>query len=150
MFVVSGGGRLVTRLRMILLAAASFAATAFAQGSGNVPLAEMGTSESGADPDWPFVVRRTVTGNILWVKKDDDATLIVVEDVRGRRAVFTVNPKTRFKADKKTELAGKKRISAGDLKVGESVTVTFMPDTGRVLALRFTAKISTPMSPAKS
>jgi hypothetical protein len=125
------------RFCIILPVAAAMMATAWAQGSGNVPLAEMGTADSSSD--WPFQVTRTVTGNVLWVKNDGDIALIVVEDNRGKRAVFTVNQKTRFKADKKTEYAGKKHVSADDLAIGQRVAITFAGDSGEVLALKFMA-----------
>jgi hypothetical protein len=124
---------------MILPVSAMMVATAWAQGSGNVPLAEMGTG-GDANSDWPFQVTRTVTGNVLWIMKNGDINLIVVEDNRGRRAVFTVTQQTRFKADKKTEYAGKKRITADDMAVGQRVTIIFTPDKGNVLALRFMQK----------
>ena len=122
----------------MLLVAVSMAGVAAAQGSGNAPLGELGRADS--DSDWPFLVTRTLAGKILWVKKDAHETLIVVEDSQGRRGVFTVNQKSRFKADKKTEYAGKKRISADDLEVGQLVKITFVPDSGRVVQLRFAAK----------
>ena len=128
----------MSRLCAMLLAAASMAGLAAAQGSGNAPLAELGSSDGGSDS--PFLVTRTMAGKILWIKKDDRETLVVVEDSQGRRGVFTVNPKTRFKADKNTEYAAKKRISAGDLEVGQLVKVTFVPDNGRVVQMRFAAK----------
>ena len=54
-------------------------------GSGNEPLAEMGSANSGSDG--PFLVTRTVSGDILWVMKSADEVLIVVQDNRGRRAI---------------------------------------------------------------
>lgn len=128
----------VTRFCLIVPLVAAITATAEGQGSGNESLAEMGTANSGSD--WPFLVTRTVSGDILWVMKSADEVLIVVQDNRGRRAVFTVNKKTRFKADKNTEYAGKKHISADDLAVGQRVTIVFTANAGDVLALRFIAK----------
>lgn len=122
----------------MLLVAASTAGLAAAQGSGNVPLTELGTADTNSDS--PFLVTRTLAGKILRIKKDVHETLIVVEDSQGRLGVFTVNQKSRFKADKNTEYAGKKRISVDDLEVGQLVKVTFVPDTGRVVQLRFAAK----------
>jgi len=122
----------------MLLATASMAALAGAQGSGNAPLAELGSADSSADS--PFLVTRTLAGKLLWIKKDQHETLIVVEDGQGRRGVLTINQKTRFRADKKTEYSGKKRISVDDLEVGQLVKVTFVPDNGRVVEVRFAAK----------
>jgi len=133
------GAKGLNRVLLFLSLTVCAASLVCAQGSGNVPLAEMGTS-TNADPDWPFAVTRIVSGKVLWIMRNDDATLIVVEDSRGRRGVFTVSPKTRLKADKKSEVASKKHISSQDLTVGQSVTVTFTPDTGKVLALRFLGK----------
>jgi hypothetical protein len=128
----------MSRLGTMLLAAASITALARGQGSGNAPLAELGSADGNSDS--PFTVTRTLAGKILWVKKDAHETLIVVEDSQGRRGVFTVNQKTRFRADKKTEYSSKKRISADDLEIGQMVRVTFVPDTGRVVQVRFAAK----------
>ena len=122
----------------MLLVAASMTGLAWAQGSGNAPLAELGSADT--DSDSPFTVTRTLAGKILWVKKDAHETLIVVEDSQGRRGVFTVNQKTRFRSDKNTETSSKKHISADDLEVGQIVRVTFIPDNGRVVRLRFAAK----------
>jgi len=98
----------------------------------------MGTADSNSDS--PFLVTRTLAGKVLRITKDGRETLIVVEDAQGRRGVFTINQKSRFKADKNTEFAAKKRISSDDLEVGQLVKVTFVPDTGRVVQLRFAAK----------
>ena len=125
------------RCCIFLPVVAAMMATAWARGSGNGPLAEMGTADSSSD--WPFQVTRTVTGDVLWVKKDGDISLIVVQDDRGKRAVFTVNQKTRFKADKKTEYAGRKHVTPDDLAVGQRVAITFVGNSGEVLALRFMA-----------
>jgi hypothetical protein len=124
----------------MLLATALVTGMARAQGSGNAPLAELGSADTDSDADSAFTVTRTLAGKILWVKKDVHDTLIVVEDSQGRRGVFTVNQKTRFRADRKTELASKRRISADDLQVGQMVRVSFVPDNGRVVRVRFTAK----------
>lgn len=129
----------MTRLLLILLLTVLQTGLA-AQGSGNAPLAELGEADSRSDSAFPFLVTRTVAGKILWIKTDHSATLIVVEDGRGRRGVFTINQKTRFKGDKKTEYAGKKHISVDDLVVGQVVKVTFIPDDGRVVQLRLSAK----------
>jgi hypothetical protein len=128
----------MSRLYTMLVTAACMAGLAVAQGSGNASLAELGSADSNSDS--PFLVTRTLAGKVLRVTKDGRETLIVVEDSQGRRGVFTVNQKSRFKADKNTELAGKKRISADDLEVGQLVKVTFVPDTGRVVQIRFAAK----------
>jgi hypothetical protein len=122
----------------MLLMATCMAGLAVAQGSGNASLAELGTADSNSDS--PFLVTRTLAGKVLRVTKDGRETLIVVEDSQGRRGVFTVNQKSKFKADKNTELAGKKRISSDDLEAGQLVRVTFVPNTGRVVQIRFAAK----------
>lgn len=128
----------MSRLYSMLLVAVSMAGLAVAQGSGNASLAELGTADSNSDS--PFLVTRTLAGKVLRVTKDGRETLIVVEDSQGRRGVFTVNQKSKFKADKNTEFAGKKRISADDLETGQLVKVTFVPGTGRVVQIRFAAK----------
>jgi hypothetical protein len=128
----------MNRFYTMLLVTASMAGLAVAQGSGNAPLGELGSADTNSDS--PFLVTRTLAGKILRITKDAHETLIVVEDGQGRRGVFTINQKSRFKADKKTEYAVKKHISADDLEVGQLVKVTFVPDTGRVVQMRFAAK----------
>jgi hypothetical protein len=128
----------MSRLYTMLLVAVSMAGLAVAQGSGNASLAELGSADANSDS--PFLVTRTLAGKVLRITKDGRETLIVVEDAQGRRGVFTINQKSRFKADKNTEFAAKKRISTDDLEVGQLVKVTFVPDTGRVVQLRFAAK----------
>ena len=121
-----------------MLAAAVLSAIAWAQGSGNVPLAELGTADPGSDS--AFLVTRTLKGKVAAIQKADRLTIVVVEDGQGHRGALTLNAKTRFKADKGTEYAGKKRLSSEDIEVGQLVKVTFVPDTGRVVELRFAAK----------
>ena len=111
---------------------------AWGQGSGNVALAELGTQDSGGDT--AFLVTRTMKGKIAVLQKNDRVTIVVVEDSQGRRGALTINGKTRFRAEKGTEYAGKKHISADDLAAGQMVKVTFVPDTGRVVELRITQR----------
>ena len=127
----------------ILLVAASMCGMAWAQGSGSTrPAASKNSGGGGADagPDLSFMVTRTVKGKIAEIKKDDHGAVVIVEDSEGRRGAVKVNSKTRIKADKKTEYAGKKHISPDDLEVGQIVKITFIADSGQVLEVRLTAK----------
>ncbi|MBI1941257.1 MAG: hypothetical protein HYS33_07095 [Acidobacteria bacterium] len=71
-----------------------------------------------------FAVTRTVKGKI--VKVTDDKQFIVVEDKNGKRVAVRVGEKTKFKADKKTELAGRDDITLGDFELGQPVKVTYL------------------------
>lgn len=133
---------MMSRFCFLVLVAASMTATAWAQGSGTVrsaPAQQVGAvADSG--PDFPFTVTRSVKGKISGIKKDERSTVIIFEDNQGKRGELKLNSKTRFKADKKTEYAGKKHISSDDLEIGQSVKITFVADSGRVLEVRLTAK----------
>src|SRR6267142_3406719 len=110
----------MNRFCSILLVAASMSGIAWAQGSGSTRSASPKSGGGGADvgPDLSFMVTRTVKGKIAEIQKDDHGAVVIVEDSEGRRGAVKVNSKTRIKADKKTEYAGKKHISPDDLEVG--------------------------------
>ena len=133
---------MMSRICAILLVAASVTAMARAQASGSVhpsPAQQAGV-DPNIGPDLPFLVTRTVKGKIFDIKKEDHATVVILEDSHGKRGELKLTSKTHFKADKKTEYAGKKHISVDDLEIGQSVKVTFVADSGQVLEVRLTAK----------
>lgn len=125
----------MSRLCAILLFAASMIAVARAQGSGTVEV-----PDSIDAPDSPFLVTRIAKGRIAGIKRDAHVTLVLIEDTKGRRGTLKVNSRTKFKADKGTEYAGKKHISPDDLEVGQSVKIIFAANSGQILELRLIAK----------
>ena len=133
---------MLSRFCSILLVAAFMTVTAWAQASGSVrpTPADRAGAVGDVGPDLPFLVTRTVKGKIAGIKKDAHSTVVTVEDNQGKRGELKLNSKTRIKADKKTEYAGKKHISLDDLEIGQSVKITVVADSGQVLEVRLTAK----------
>jgi hypothetical protein len=125
----------MSRLCAILLFAAAVTGAARAQGSGTVEV-----PDSINAPDSPFLVTRIAKGRIAGIKHDTHFTLVLIEDTKGRRGTLKVNSRTKFKADKGTEYAGKKHISPDDLEVGQSVKIIFAANSGQILELRLMAK----------
>src|SRR5258707_12889347 len=101
----------MSRLCAILLSAAAVTGIARAQGSGTVEV-----PDSIDAPDSPFLVTRIAKGRIAAIKRDAHATILVLEDGKGHRGALKVNSRTKFKADKGTEYAGKKHITSNDLE----------------------------------
>lgn len=130
------------RVCMILLAASSVTTIGWAQGSRSASSPSSASHQTDGDlgPEMGFVVTRTAKGKIAEIKKGDHGIILVVEDNQGKRGALQLNSKTRFKADKKTEYAGKKHISSDDLEIGQNVKITFVADTGQVLEVRLIAK----------
>ena len=125
----------MSRLCAILLFAASMTAVARAQGSGTVEVPD--TVDA---PDSPFLVTRIAKGRIVAIKHDAHVTILLLEDSKGHRGALKVNSRTKFKADKGTEYAGKKHISPDDLEIGQNVKIIFAANGGQILELRLTAK----------
>ena len=132
----------MTRLCSILLLATLMTAIAWAQGSGSTRQAPATSTGGSANlgTDLPFMVTRIVKGKIAEIKKNDHGFVVIVEDSTGKRGTIKLDRKTHFKADKKTEYAGKKHISPDDLQIGQTVKITIAADTGQVLEVRLTAK----------
>jgi len=125
----------MSRLGAILLVAASMTAMARAQGSGTVEV-----PDSIDAPDSPFLVTRIAKGRIAGIKHDAHVTMVLIEDSKGHRGALKVNSRTKFKADKGTEFAGKKHISPDDLEIGQNVKIIFAANSGQILELRLTSK----------
>ena len=83
-----------------------------------------------SDPTFPS----RVTGTILAV--DDARRLVMIERADKTRLTFLVDPKARIKADKDTELAGKKNLSLGDYKRGQVVSITYRAEDNTALEIR--------------
>ena len=125
----------MNRFCSILLFAMFLAVSARAQGSGTVYVPD--DIPGGGSP---FTVTRIAKGRIAGIHRGDRETILLFEDVKGRRGALKINSKTQFKADRNTEYASKKHLSAADIEIGQSVKITFAANTGQILELRFTAK----------
>lgn len=104
-------------------------AVALAQGSGSTGSRPTYGSSSPA-----YAVTRSVKGTVTTIEADRG--LIVVEDKNGKMHEFKVDNKTKYKAEKKTELRGKKGISLADFQLGQPVKVTYRADDGTITELR--------------
>ncbi len=107
-----------TKLIALLILLASPAST-LAQGSGSQPRQPQ---PYGNDTPAPFEVTRSFVGRILDIHTDSHT--LVVEDKNGKKVQFSVNEHTEFKADKKTELAGRKNLKLDDFQKDQLVKVT--------------------------
>ena len=54
--------------------------------------------------------------------------VLVLEDKHGEHYTFAVTDDTHFRADKHSELAGKRDLELRDFKSGDSVRVTYHPE----------------------
>lgn len=125
----------MNRFCSILLFATFLAVSARAQGSGTVYVPDDIPGRSS-----PFTVTRIAKGKIAGIHRGERETILLFEDVKGRRGALKINSKTQFKADRNTEYASKKHLSAADLEIGQSVKIIFAANTGQILELRLTAK----------
>ena len=106
-------------------------ALALAQGSGSEPRQPQ---PIGADSPPPFEVTRSFVGKILDIHAD--AHTLVVEDKNGKKVQFSVDQHTEFKADKKTELAGRKNLKLDDFQKDQLVKVTVRSSDSKVIEVR--------------
>jgi hypothetical protein len=90
------------------------------------------TEHTGSEGS-PFKTR-TVAGELVEVKADSNSISLKGKD--GKVLAFDLDPKTKLKADKNTELADKKSIELGDFQAGQSVEVTIDIASHRVSELR--------------
>lgn len=104
-----------------------------AQGSGSSSPPPSPRSIGGGQPA-SFAVTRSVKGKI--VKVADDKQFVVVEDKDGKRHAVRVGEKTKFKAAKKTELAGRRDITLDDFEIGQPVKVTYMASNSTATVLK--------------
>lgn len=65
---------------------------------------------------------------------------LVVEDKKGKRVNLTLSEDTRYTADKKTELAGRKDLAARDFKQGQLVRVRYSSEKEIALEVRLAGK----------
>jgi hypothetical protein len=76
----------------------------------------------------------SITGKVLRVNDADGS--IVIEKSNGGSVAYFVDQKTRKRADKKTELAGKRDISLVDYKPGQVVRITYRIADNKALEVR--------------
>ena len=120
-----------------LLLAFAWPGFAFAQGSGSTAPTTGPRTIGGDMGEAPaFAVTRTLTGKIVGIEAAQN--LLVVEDDGGKRHNFKLSKDTRFRADKNTELQGRKHLSLGDFDVGAAVKITYLAsgDTATEVRLR--------------
>jgi hypothetical protein len=69
-----------------------------------------------------------------------DKNIVIVQDAKtGKHFAFVLDEKTKLKADKRTDLAGRKDISLADFKVGQPVRLTYRARDAKPLELRLRA-----------
>ncbi len=112
----------------ILVLALTLPAPALAQGSGSTAPSTPGDHGTRS----AFDVTRSLKCKIVGVQ----AHSIVVEEPGGKRHEFTVESATKLKADKKTELAGKKKIELKDLKSGYNVKIKYRAADQKLVEVR--------------
>ncbi|HVT44276.1 MAG TPA: hypothetical protein VMT00_07790 [Thermoanaerobaculia bacterium] len=88
--------------------------------------ASLGAQGSGSVPSSDLVVTRDVTGTIFEI--DLEKNLVIVETEAKARYRFEIAKKTKLKAEKKSALAGKKKIELPDFQKGQPVRITYRPD----------------------
>ena len=115
-------------LTMLLLAVPHLV---FAQGSGTP---RIGASSRG---DFPHNVTRSVKGIIMDINLEQG--LVLVQDKDGERVVAKVDERTKFKADKKTELrelSEAKELMLEHFQVGQAVKMRYEAKTNRLVELK--------------
>lgn len=106
-------------------------ALTLAQGSGSQPRQPQ---PHGSDSPAPFEVTRSFVGRILDIHTDSHT--LVVEDKNGKKVQFSVDEHTEFKADKKSELAGRKNLKLDDFQKDQLVKVTVRTSDSKVIEVR--------------
>jgi hypothetical protein len=77
---------------------------------------------------------RSITGILVELNPAENS-ISIKNNKDGKVVAFTVVPKAKLKADKKTDLADKKDIKLADFKPGETLEITYMGD-GTVTEVR--------------
>jgi len=119
-----------TRLALLAVTSLALPAAAAAQGSASIE------TDRRERPDYERRVRDvavtlTAIGNIVAL---DDGIIRI--EVSGKRFESRPDPQTKFTADKKTPLAGRKGLKLEDFFVGAPVKLTFVAESGRLLEVR--------------
>ncbi len=124
-------------LALTLMVTTLFTVAAFAQGSGSGGRQPSPTSGVPRDES-AFTVTRTVKGTIADLNLEERR--LVVEDKKGKRHSLKVSDETRYKADKKTQLAEKKDLALRDFQAGQLVRVLYRPEDETALEVRLAKK----------
>ena len=122
------------RLSLIIGMLLVFGATAFAQGGAGAhsPTTPNPMTERLGEDQAPY--SRSLVGKILSV--DSASGSVVIENSRKTRMEFTVDKKSRMRADRNTDLAGKTNLSLVDYKPGNPVKLIYRVSDNRVLEVR--------------
>lgn len=109
----------------------------------NVPVGPAGTPIRGgstrsihealSDGD-TYVTTRSFSGQVIEVNAEQG--YIVVSDAKRGNGKFFVADKTRLRADKETALGDKKNLTLEDFQKGQTVKVTFWPDSFKATEVR--------------
>jgi hypothetical protein len=118
---------------LAVFVALALPALAHAQGSGTSAVPRP-PDLSGAEAAQPFAVTRSVTGRIARI--DAANHLLIIEDDKGKHYELKLAKGTHFKADKKTELAGRKKLTIDDFEIGWAVKVTYLASDSTITELR--------------
>lgn len=81
---------------------------------------------------------RTLDGKIERLRADENA-IVIRDEKTGKLLSFSLDAKTKLKADKGTDLAGRKNLSLADFRAGQPVRVKYRPTDGKPLELRLRA-----------
>jgi hypothetical protein len=126
-----------TRSAVLAVLLLGLPAGALAQGSGSHgPVVRPPTY--GGDSLENFNVLRSFEGTLHAID-EKEAAVIVDEAKTGRRVSFLLDRKVKLKADKKSELGGRKDLSLADLKPGQPVKLTVRTTDAVVVELRVRA-----------
>lgn len=119
-------------MRVLMLILLSIPA-AFAQGSGSVSAPSAPSTGGGYNgPDSPFAVTKSVSGKIVEIHKE----AVIVELADGSKRLVKLPKALHIKADRDSELAGKKKLAAEDLSEGLPVKVTYRAEDNIALEIR--------------
>ena len=117
-------------IRQLALGFLFGAAVLLAQGSGSVaPPPTAGDTL----PDQPFTVTRSASGNLSAIQP---GFLIVDDEKRKEPLKLKLSAKIRISADKKSSLAGNKKLTLDDLTAGLYIKVTYRPEINEVVEIR--------------
>lgn len=72
-------------------------------------------------------------GTISQIRLDSHEMVVEVD---GKQVGFKLDDRTAFKADKKTELAGRKKLKLDDFEMGQPVKITFRASDFKVVEVR--------------
>ena len=131
----------LTTLALSSLLLALCAAPSRAQVRGGGPITPTnapnnpGTHQTLRTHDPKIEQTRTLKGKIERLRADENA-LVIRDEKTGGLTTFWLDEGTKFKADKGTDLAGRKSLSLEDFRAGQPVRLKYRPSDGKTLELR--------------